>query len=44
MARKLSTEEYESHVGGMNEKNQSASGQDIEMQSADIQRIEKVYR
>ena len=44
MARELSTKDYGSHVGGVDEKNQSSPGQDIEMQSVDIQRIEKIYR
>ena len=44
MARELSTKDYGPHVGGVDEKNQSPLGQDIEMQSVDIQRIEQVYR
>ena len=42
MAGKFSTKNYESHVGGVDDKNQLSP--DMEMQSVDIQRIEKVYR
>lgn len=44
MARERSAEGYESPVGEVDEKDQSSPGQDIEMQSVDIQKIEKLYR